>query len=116
MSELSQCLICGACCACYRVSFYWAEASDATPGGVPVELTEDLSPFYRCMKGSNSKTPRCIALEGEIGVNVRCTIHPLRPQVCRDTPAWFEPGDPEKCLNARRAYGMDTTVARDAAE
>ena len=30
------CLSCGACCAHFRASFYWAEADDQTPGGVPV--------------------------------------------------------------------------------
>ncbi|MBB8903342.1 YkgJ family cysteine cluster protein, partial [Escherichia coli] len=26
MSDLNPCITCGACCAFFRVSFYWAEA------------------------------------------------------------------------------------------
>jgi hypothetical protein len=29
----NPCVSCGACCAHFRVSFYWAEADDA-PGGI----------------------------------------------------------------------------------
>ncbi|MBR7358785.1 YkgJ family cysteine cluster protein, partial [Klebsiella pneumoniae] len=27
MSDINPCMTCGACCAYFRVSFYWAEAS-----------------------------------------------------------------------------------------
>jgi Fe-S-cluster containining protein len=37
------CLTCGACCAYFRASFYWAEADDETPGWVPVEMTRKLN-------------------------------------------------------------------------
>ncbi|EHY16121.1 hypothetical protein AC74_1138 [Escherichia coli 2-460-02_S4_C1] len=52
------CLLC-----IFRVSFYWAEADDAG-GKVPVSLTEQISPFHRCMRGTNQKNPRCVALAG----------------------------------------------------
>ena len=44
MSEINPCMTCGACCAYFRVSFYWAEADDAG-GPVPSALTEPLTPF-----------------------------------------------------------------------
>lgn len=44
MSDHNPCMTCGACCAYFRVSFYWAEASDGG-GTVPVDLTEPLTPF-----------------------------------------------------------------------
>lgn len=47
------CLSCGACCAYFRVSFYWAEAELLDPA-----LTEQLSPQLSCMRGSNSRKPR----------------------------------------------------------
>ncbi|MGN2398423.1 YkgJ family cysteine cluster protein, partial [Klebsiella quasipneumoniae] len=50
MSEINPCMTCGACCAYFRVSFYWAEADDAG-GLVPAALTEPLTPFLRCMSG-----------------------------------------------------------------
>ena len=30
MSNLNPCMTCGACCAFFRVSFYWAEANGET--------------------------------------------------------------------------------------
>ncbi|EJF2880940.1 YkgJ family cysteine cluster protein, partial [Escherichia coli] len=48
MSNLNPCMTCGACCAFFRVSFYWAEADDAG-GTIPARLTEQISPFHRCM-------------------------------------------------------------------
>ena len=64
MSEANPCMSCGACCAYYRVSFYWGE-SDGAPGGfVPKELTEQVHPQLLCMKGTNNYPPRCIALRG----------------------------------------------------
>ena len=105
---VNACLTCGACCAFFRASFPYREADDSTPGGVPVALTEDLTQFYRGMKGTDSKHPRCVALEGEIGSEVRCSIHPLRSTTCRDFPAAFEDGATpnERCDRARAAHGM----------
>ncbi len=48
----NPCLSCGACYAFFRVSFYWAEADDGA-GRVPAALTEPLTPFLRCMSGTN---------------------------------------------------------------
>lgn len=46
---------------------------------------------------------RCVALEGDLGENVRCRIYPLRPSGCRAV----ESGD-EECLKARRQFGFST--------
>jgi len=96
-----DCQRCGACCAHYRVSFYWAEASDAPGGVIPVELTEQLTPHLRCMRGTSSSAPRCTALAGEVGVSVGCSIYAQRPAVCREVM----PGDPQ-CLKARARHGI----------
>lgn len=57
MSILNPCMTCGACCACFRVSFYWAEGDDAS-GRVPASLTEPVTPFYVVWPAStiNSRT------------------------------------------------------------
>lgn len=103
----NPCLTCGACCAHFRVSFYWAETDDATEGGVPAALTEKLNDFRCCMRGTNQPHPRCIALQGEIGRQVMCTIYERRPQPCRDLPASWSAGVPEeKCDKARLAWGL----------
>ena len=106
MSEYNPCITCGACCAYFRASFHWSECSDGY-GQVPVELTENLTPHRRVMKGTNSSQPWCIALEGEIGNCVQCTIHPVRSTVCRDFKYSYEDGIPnERCDQARLAYGL----------
>jgi hypothetical protein len=101
------CLSCGACCAFYRVSFYWAEADDYIAGTVPIHLTDNLSGFMRTMKGTSQKSPRCIALHGEIGDAVHCTIYAKRASVCREFESSFENGQPnERCDKARLGWGL----------
>lgn len=103
----NPCLKCGACCAYYRASFYWAEADDATPGGVPVDMTEKLAELHRVMKGTNHSNPRCIALEGTIGEDVSCSIYEHRPMVCRDFhPSWVNGKPDERCDQARARWGL----------
>lgn len=106
MAEPSPCLHCGACCAHFRVSFYWAEADDAPGGWVPAALTEALSPHLRCMRGTNARSPRCEMLEGAIP-GARCTIYAQRPSPCRELEPWDADGAPDpKCQRARDAYGL----------
>lgn len=101
------CLTCGACCATFRVSFYWGEAEEALGGVVPLELTEKLNDFRRVMRGTNAPRPRCIALEGEVGHCVSCTIYPHRPTPCRDFPVSWSHGEiNEECDKARSAWGL----------
>ncbi|MDF1590031.1 MAG: YkgJ family cysteine cluster protein [Desulfobacterales bacterium] len=105
MHHVNPCLRCGACCAYYRASFYWAESNDLS--GVPPDLTEKLNDFYVVMKGTHSPRPRCIALEGQIGIAVCCSIYEHRASVCRNfTPSW-ESGIPnERCDKARAAWNL----------
>lgn len=114
MARPNPCLQCGACCAYFRASFYWAEGDDATPGGVPIELTAKLTPFLRVMRGTDQPHPRCVALLGEIGKSVRCAIHPQRSSVCRDfVPSW-ENGEPNpRCDKARARWGLAPLTPHD---
>jgi Fe-S-cluster containining protein len=106
MESFNPCISCGACCAFYRATFYWGECSDGF-GKVPVELTEDITPHRRVMKGTNSNTPRCIALNGEIGNCVSCSIYEVRSTVCREFPySWQDGIHNERCDQARAAYGL----------
>ena len=97
----NPCVTCGACCAHFRVSFYWAEADDAPGGTVPTALTEDITSLLRCMKGTNQREPRCAALEGEIGREVRCGIYERRPGPCHELEAGSD-----ACNRARRRHGL----------
>lgn len=97
----NACISCGACCATFRVSFYWAESNAHPSGTVPAELTTPVSPYHVAMKGTESKPPRCVALEGTIGECVSCSIYELRSTTCRE----FEAGD-ERCQQAREGHGL----------
>ncbi len=94
----SPCQTCGACCASFRVSFYWAEAA---ANAIPLELTEQVNATFSCMAGTNRKTPRCAALQGAVGEDLSCRIYQQRPSPCREV----QPGD-EQCSRARSRHGM----------
>ncbi|MEC7468473.1 MAG: YkgJ family cysteine cluster protein [Pseudomonadota bacterium] len=96
-----SCVNCGACCASFRVSFYWSEADPFTGGTVPTELTEKISPTRVAMKGTNRPQPRCDALQGDIGQQVACGIYAQRSSTCRE----FEAGSAQ-CLKARFKHGI----------
>ncbi len=99
--EESPCVKCGACCANYRVSFYWSEVDAHPSGTVPVALTVPVSLYHAAMRGTEGARPRCAALEGDIGKSVRCGIYDVRPSPCRG----FVAGD-ERCDEARIAHGL----------
>lgn len=106
MSNLNPCMTCGACCAYFRVSFYWAEGDDAS-GRVPASLTEPVTPFLRCMAGTNQNPPRCKALTGTPGESVSCSIYANRPSTCREFSLSGEGGEVnEACNRARARYGL----------
>ncbi|HAU4330576.1 YkgJ family cysteine cluster protein [Citrobacter freundii] len=106
MSNLNPCMTCGACCAFFRVSFYWSEGDDAD-GVVPAQLTEQVSPFLRCMTGTNQPRPRCVALCGTPGQSAHCTIYENRPTTCREFAMTGENGGVnEACNRARTYYGL----------
>jgi len=111
---MHPCLTCGACCAYFRVSFHWSETDPALGGPVPAELTEPFDPHRVVMRGTWEQKPRCVALDAEIGVRSRCSIHPQRPTVCRDVPASWEFGEPSpQCDKARIAWGLPALTAAD---
>lgn len=105
--SIFPCLSCGACCAYYRVSFYWSEADPSVGGRVPEAMTERLDPYKLVMKGTNCPQPRCTALSGEIGALVQCSIYPVRSSVCREFPeADTEEERLQLCNRARAAHNL----------
>ena len=98
---MTPCTSCGACCAAYRVDFHRLDL-DAAPGGaVPAELTFPLTANLVRMRGSDDFPPRCVALEGEVGREVRCAIYTNRPGPCVELEAGSE-----ACNRARRRHGL----------
>jgi len=103
----NPCLNCGACCALFRASFYWAETDEFTPGGVPWEMTIKIADFCVAMKGTERKPPRCTALVGEIGRKVFCSIYDHRSSVCRNfEPSWQNYHSNPRCNQARLGWGL----------
>ncbi len=103
----NPCFGCSACCRHFRVSFYHGEL-DCQPGGyVPSDMTIQITPFRACMKGTDTKPSRCIALQD----NGLCGIYAHRPSVCREFPALLEDGsvNPE-CIKLKALYGIDQTL------
>ncbi|MCD9569332.1 YkgJ family cysteine cluster protein [Pseudomonas protegens] len=106
MSEASPCLNCGACCSYFRVSFFWGECA-SSGGTVPDELVLSISPSRVAMLGTDCKSPRCIALEGEVGQGVSCSIYDQRSSPCREFEASWTDGQPNSdCDAARAAFGL----------
>lgn len=101
------CLSCGACCAAFRVDFHRADlASDESPG-VPAALTVALTATLVRMLGTDEAPPRCVALDGEVGQAVRCTIYEQRPGPCRDFAPYAPLGiGDDACDRARRRHGL----------
>jgi Fe-S-cluster containining protein len=106
--EKKPCLKCGACCAYYRASFYWAECDDTVENGVPNNLTKRMDANRRMMLGTGGPEPRCIALLGTVGVEVRCTIYARRASICRSfIPSWENGAHNPRCDKARIAWHLE---------
>lgn len=108
-ADKNPCVSCGACCAHFRVQFYWREANPGdSENPVPPHLFEDLTPQHRCMKGTAKKHhPKCEGLKGRIGKDARCSIYTFRPTPCRAFTASFADGlRHERCDQARAAHGL----------
>lgn len=106
--EPNPCVECGACCASFRVSFYWSEAE---ANGLPVDLTRQVNAFYSCMAGTETHPVRCVALQGTVGQQVSCSVYAQRPSPCRDV----QMGD-EQCAKARRKHGLIPLHCLEGAE
>jgi len=113
---LHPCVKCGACCATFRVAFYWREAeSQQHDNAVPQGYWNELTPTQRCMTGTDSKHhPKCKALNGKIGEKAICTIYENRPTPCRQFQASYENGvQNERCDSARAKHGLKALTKQD---
>lgn len=103
----SVCLTCGACCASFRVSFYWYESDEAVVDCVPTGMTCQVAPLVCAMKGTDGRHPRCMALQGTVGLDVWCTIYKRRPSVCHEVrPSGQDGAANSWCDRAREIWGL----------
>lgn len=78
-----------------------------TAGGVPDAMTVAVTGELVRMRGTDEAPPRCVALAGDIGCGVRCTIYAGRPSPCRDFAPYAALGIGEDaCDRARRRHGL----------
>jgi len=106
MSDNNPCLTCGACCAHFRVSFFWGECQSAG-GVVPDDQVVLITPHRVAMLGTQNTPVRCIALLGEVGQGVRCTLYEQRSSTCREFEASWANGEHNPyCDAARSAHGL----------
>jgi Fe-S-cluster containining protein len=97
-ADIHPCTSCGACCAHYRVSIHWLEASQR---GLPADDLIPVTPHLVCLPGTAAAPVRCGYLEGSIGSRTSCSVYASRPSPCREVM----PGDAH-CLKARAAHGL----------
>ena len=96
-----NCQDCGACCDYAADWPRFTLESDNELDYLPPELVRDD------LGGMACDGNRCRALNGAIGVHTACSVHPIRPDVCRACM----PGDPE-CLMARAFHGLGPVVGQ----
>jgi len=101
------CLSCGACCVSFRITLPRCELDSAPGGQVPTTLTTPYTATTACMREHPDIPGRCIALEGDVGTAVRCSIYARRPEACREFAplTLFGHGD-AACNEARRHCGL----------
>ena len=101
---MNVCQTCGACCAAFRVDFHPAELAGgafAWGDGVPREMTVPVTSAIVRMAGTDATESRCVALAGEIGKHVNCTIYGGRPSPCREFDT-----EHAACNRARLNWGL----------
>lgn len=108
--DITPCMRCGACCACFQVAFPTSECDLAEAGMVPEAFTIVISPERRAMRGTEKRfNKRCLALVGTVGISVTCRIYASRPSTCHNFRAAWGPGNyNNNCDRARATYGLTT--------
>ena len=90
-----DCQSCGACCS-HRWSWPILKKDRSDAINIPPNMVRD---DYPLMKTTNGK---CIALEGQVGCKVSCTIYENRPNACKS----FKAGS-DLCKEARSKAGLE---------
>lgn len=104
--KLNPCSNCGVCCSHFRIGFYAGEVEGGLGGVVPADKVIKFSDVRAVMKGTEHGG-RCVALTGEIGQKVGCSIYHNRPTPCREFPVWEEDGTANaKCNELRAKHGL----------
>lgn len=107
MASVDYCETCGACCAAFRVDFHVSELVNEQGVGVPNAMAVPVTRSIMRMRGTDEAKPRCIALKGQIGEAVSCSIYADRPSPCREFAPYAALGMSEPaCDRARVRHGL----------
>ena len=98
---MSVCQSCGACCVSFRVDLELAGGAFAWGQGVPLAMTVPVTANIVRMCGTDAAEPRCVALVGEVGQSVICSIYDGRPSPCREFDT-----EHAACNRARQRCGL----------
>lgn len=101
---MSVCQSCGACCVSFRVDFHPVELAGgafAWAQGVPLGMTVPVTANIVRMAGTDAAESRCVALAGNIGEAVSCSIYDARPSPCREFDT-----EHAACNRARQRCGL----------
>lgn len=95
---------CGACCSFSGAwPRFWTDTDEAI-ALIPSNLVAEDGSGMAC------DGDRCRALSGIVGEATRCTIYPVRPEVCHAC----QPGD-DACNMARESYDL-ARIARSGTQ
>jgi Fe-S-cluster containining protein len=71
---------------------------------LPINQELGLTKFIKSKQYEFNKSQRiCVALEGKLYEDARCSVYESRPKVCRD----FPPASPQ-CNRIRKQWGLDS--------
>jgi Fe-S-cluster containining protein len=111
VSDDYSCLACGACCLADYADVSYVSVSEQdydqlTPHEQETLVHTDHVGLIRrrsLRTASRASDCRCIALRGNVGSEVTCSIYERRPGVCRR----FEPGGTACSLARRPVFGSE---------
>lgn len=101
-AQTFDCTKCGACCVSEHDLDAYVDTEPSEAELIPAHM---LLRRFGFSSLRTKKRPRgdvvCIALRGQLGKKVRCSIYDVRPAVCRS----FRPGS-RACLLSRAEVGI----------
>lgn len=108
-APIPDCLTCGACCQ--SLLCVGVRPSDSVDPELSWDITvqtDDGEIVVDRYLRRNEETLACVALEGNIGERVACTIYETRPTMCHH----FDAGS-DRCHAIRRAFGIEPFLSLD---
>lgn len=105
-STYPECLDCGACCSYFKVYFKAKDNPEYLKLKDKINIINEDKIFMKGTEKFNSS--KCIALEGEVGKCVSCSVYDDRPDVCRKFERILPNGKLNpRCIQARKAKGLN---------